>query len=162
MKRIEQDAEAGSAHGDTLTLPFELRQKSRLRARLDGGEEVALFLPRGRVLRGGDLLRADDGTVVRVVAAAEEVSTASAGDAGLLARAAYHLGNRHVALQVGDGWVRYQHDHVLDEMVRGLGLAVAVGREAFEPEGGAYAGHSHGSEVGHGHGRGRLILRRPL
>ena len=75
MRRIDADAPPGSAHQHTLTLPFDLRQKSRLRARLDGGEEVALQLPRGRVLRGGDLLRASDGSVVLVRAAAEDVST---------------------------------------------------------------------------------------
>jgi len=104
MRRIEHDAPAGSAHHATLTLPFELRQKSRLRVRLDSGEDVALSLPRGRVLRGGDLLRADDGTVVLVRAAAEEVSTVTAEDAAALARAAYHLGNRHVPVQVDQGF----------------------------------------------------------
>jgi urease accessory protein len=143
MRRIEREAPAGSQHGDTLTLPFELRQKSRLRARLDGGEEVALLLPRGRVLRDGDLLQADDGLVVRVCAAVEDVSTAEAESPHTLARAAYHLGNRHVPLQVGAGFVRYQRDHVLDEMVRGLGLSVRAERVPFEPEGGAYADHGH-------------------
>lgn len=143
MRRIEREAPAGSQSGDTLTLPFELRQKSRLRARLDSGDEVALFLPRGRVLRDGDLLLCEDGLVVRVCAAPEEVSTAEADSPHALARAAYHLGNRHVPLQVGAGFVRYQRDHVLDEMVRGLGLRVRPERVAFEPEGGAYADHSH-------------------
>ena len=109
-----------------LVLPFEQRQKSRLRTRLASGEEVALTLERGSVLRGGDLLLAADGRVVEVVAALETVSTVSAPDPWQLARASYHLGNRHVALQVGQGWLRYQHDHVLDDMVSGLGLQVVV------------------------------------
>ena len=136
----------------TLTLPFELRQKSRLRARLDDGTEVGLFLTRGTLLRGGDRLRAENGLVVAVRAAEEPVSTAHCADARLLARACYHLGNRHVALEVGEGWLRYQHDHVLDEMVRALGLTPVAERAPFEPEGGAYAaGHAHGHEHGHGH-----------
>jgi urease accessory protein len=151
MRRIEHDAPPGSPHQDALTLPFELRCKSRLRVRLDSGQDAALFLPRGRVLRGGDLLRADDGTVVLVRSAAEDVSTASAHDASALARAAYHLGNRHVALQVGSGFVRYQHDHVLDDMVRALGLTVRAERAPFEPEGGAYAASSHAHSHAHAH-----------
>jgi urease accessory protein len=142
-----------------LTLPFEQRCRSRLRARLDDGREAALFLPRGEVLRGGDLLAADDGTAIRVVAAPEAVSTARCEDPLLLARAAYHLGNRHVALQVGPGWLRYLHDHVLDDMVRALGLAVSAEQAAFEPEPGAYPGahehgHAHEASPGHSHAPG--------
>jgi len=136
---------------DRLVLPFELRQKSRLRARLESGVEVGLFLERGIVLRGGDLLRADDGTVIEVVAALETVSAVRDSDATRLARAGYHLGNRHVPVEIGQGWLRYGHDHVLDDMVRGLGLEVRVEEAPFEPEGGAY-GHSHGAG-GHAHGR---------
>jgi len=135
-----------------LTLPFELRCRSRLRARLDDGREAALFLPRGEVLRGGDLLQAEDGTVVRVVAAPEAVSTARADDSSLLTRAAYHLGNRHVALQVDQEWLRYLQDHVLDDMVRALGLQVRIEQAPFEPEPGAYGG-THPHEPGHGHER---------
>lgn len=126
-----------------LELPFELRSKSRLRTQLATGEEVGLVLERGTVLRGGDRLQADDGRIVRVVAAPEDVSTVRAPDPWSLARAAYHLGNRHVALQVGDGWIRYLHDHVLDDMVRGLGFEVALESAPFEPEAGAYGAHSH-------------------
>jgi urease accessory protein len=149
MRRIDQRAPPGSPAQDTVTLPFELRQKSRLRVRLDSGQDAAVILPRGGVLRDGDLLRADDGTVVCVRAAEEEVSTARAQDATALLRAAYHLGNRHIAVQVGEGFVRYRHDHVLDDMVRALGLSVCEEHAPFEPEAGAY-GHGHG----HGHGGG--------
>jgi len=126
-----------------LELPFELRSKSRLRTRLATGEDVGLMLERGTVLRGGDLLEAQDGRIVRVVAAPEQVSTVTVHGSGSLARAAYHLGNRHVALQVGDAWLRYLHDHVLDDMVRGLGFHVTIELAPFEPEAGAYGGHSH-------------------
>jgi urease accessory protein len=139
-----------------LVLPFELRQRSRLRAHLTSGQEVGLFLERGIVLRGGDLLRAEDGTVIEVVAALETVSTVRESDATRLARAGYHLGNRHVPVQIGPGWLRYGHDHVLDDMVRGLGLTVVVEQAPFEPEAGAYGQahgaheHSHGTDHDHG------------
>jgi urease accessory protein len=145
---------AGSPAAEKLVLPFELRQKSRLRARLASGLEVGLFLERGIVLRGGDLLLAEDGTIVEVVAALETVSTVRDPEATRLARAGYHLGNRHVPVEIGNGWLRYGHDHVLDDMVRGLGLTVIVEQAPFEPEAGAY-GHSHSHEHGdhrdHGH-----------
>lgn len=129
-----------------LELPFDLRNKSRLRTTLSSGEEIGLFLERGTVLRGGDQLACDDGRIVEVIAAPESVSTVRSMEPLQLLRAAYHLGNRHVALQVGAGWLRYQHDYVLDDMVRGLGLSVEVAEAPFEPEAGAYGGHSHGAQ----------------
>jgi urease accessory protein len=141
-----------SAAAEQLVLPFELRRKSRLRARLASGTEVGLFLERGIVLRGSDLLLADDGTVIEVVAALETVSTVRDPDATRLARAGYHLGNRHVPVEIGNGWLRYGHDHVLDDMVRGLGLTVIVEHAPFEPEAGAYGHwHAHGHSHEHGH-----------
>jgi len=134
-----------------LVLPFDLRQKSRLRACLESGEEVGLFLERGIVLRGGDLLLAEDGTVIQVIAAHETVSTVREPDATRLTKAAYHLGNRHVPVQIGSGWLRYGHDHVLDEMVKGMGLVVVVEQAPFEPEAGAYGGHGHAHSHGHSH-----------
>ena len=143
VERLSEDLPAQAS----LTLPFDQRQKSRLRTRLDSGAEVGLFLPRGTVLRHGDRLRATDGLVVEVRAAPEAVSTARADDPLLLARAAYHLGNRHVALQLGPGWLRYPHDYVLDGMARELGLAVTCEQAPFEPETGAYGGgHHHGHD----------------
>ena len=154
MLEIRQRHEGEAAPTATLTLPFDLRQRSRLRATLDDGREVGLFLPRGTVLRGDDQLLAADGTVVEVRAADETVSTVRAPVQRLL-RAAYHLGNRHVPLQIGEGWLRYGHDHVLDDMVRGLGLEVSCEQAPFEPEGGAYGGgHSHGHSHDHDHGHG--------
>jgi urease accessory protein len=146
---------AGNAD-DSLVLPFDLRSRSRFRAHLASGEEVGVILQRGQVLRGGDRLRTADGRVVAVAAAPESVSTLRCADPRVLARAAYHLGNRHVALQVGDGWLRYRHDHVLDDMARGLGLAVLQEEAPFEPEPGAYApgaahGHDHDHDHDHGH-----------
>ncbi len=152
MLKIYQRLEQTEATEQVLTLPFELRQKSRLRATLNDGTEVGLMLPRGQLLRGGDCLQAEDGTVVRVEAAPEQVSTVRHSDPLMIARACYHLGNRHVPLQIGDGWIRYQHDHVLDDMVRGLGLDVEFESAPFEPEGGAYGGgHGHHHDHSHDH-----------
>lgn len=126
----------------TLTLPFDLRQKSRLRTRLDSGEDVGLFLSRGTVLRDGDRLQTTSGLIVQVRAAPETVSTVRTDDPLLLAQAAYLLGNRHVALQLGPGWLRYLHDQVLDGLMQTLGLNVVSEQTPFEPEASAYE-HSH-------------------
>jgi urease accessory protein len=124
-----------------LVLPFERRQKTRQRARLSTGQEIGIQLLRGTVLRGGDRLRSAVGNVIEVVSAPEVVSTVPTRSLIDLARVAYHLGNRHVALEVGDGWVRYLADHVLDAMVDQLGLLVVRELEPFEPERGAYGEH---------------------
>ena len=134
-----------------LTLPIEQRVRSRLRARLDDGRDVGLFLPRGTLLRGGDRLGSDDGLVIEVVAAAETVSTIHCDNPTLLARAAYHLGNRHIPLQVEKGWLRYQHDHVLDDMLLQMGLALVVEQAPFEPEAGAYQQAAEGHHHSHNH-----------
>ena len=122
----------------TVTLPFDNRQKCRLHVTLDNGEEAALMLPRGDALRHGDRLLCNDNRVVRVQAAKEQVSTARSIDLYQLARACYHLGNRHVSLQICGCWLRYQQDPVLDRMLEGLGLQIRHELAAFEPETGAY------------------------
>lgn len=130
----------------TLTLPLESRVKSRLRAVLDDGRDAGLFLERGQVLKDGDLLTTEDGIVVKVIAAEETVSSVICDDVLLMAKACYHLGNRHVALQINPGKLQYLHDHVLDDMLRRLGLTVNVIQATFEPESGAYDGegvHHH-------------------
>ena len=150
------DANARSAPvADRLTLPFHARQKARQRVTLASGREAGLKLPRGTLLRGGDCLLASEGTLIEVQAEAEPVSTVRTDDPQQLARAAYHLGNRHVPVEVGAGWVRYGADHVLDDMLVGLGLAPVAELAPFEPEGGAYAhgepqDRAHGHEHGHG------------
>lgn len=134
---------------DRLVLPFDLRQKSRLRTKLESGDEVGVILPGGEMLRGGDLLVASDGRVVEVIAQDEKVLQANCDSPFELARAAYHLGNRHVALQIGEGWLRIANDHVLRQMLEGLGLAVVEMDAPFEPEPGAYGQHSHSHNAGH-------------
>jgi urease accessory protein len=131
-----------------LRLPFESRQKSRLKTKLVSGEEVGLILPRGEILRGGDLVTASDGRVIEIVAEPEKVLHIETKD---LARVAYHLGNRHVPVQVGEGFLRITQDHVLEEMVQKLGAKVSHLEAPFEPEAGAYAGgHHQHDEMGHG------------
>lgn len=129
-----------------LAMPFELRQKSRLRTRLADGSEVGLFLERSGVLRGGDCLRGEDGRVLRILAKPEAVLEVRCADARELARAAYHLGNRHVMLEVGPDYLRLLDDYVLHDMLRQLGCTLSAFEAPFEPEAGAYAGtpHSHG------------------
>jgi urease accessory protein len=132
---------------ERLELDFVRRTKSRLRTRLASGVEVGLFLPRGTILRGGQKLLARDGRIVEVVSAPEDLLEVRCADAFELARAAYHLGNRHVPVELGEGWLRIQTDHVLEDMLLGLGAEVSPLRAPFEPEAGAYAhGHQHGGE----------------
>ena len=140
-----------AAHQEQLSLPFELRQKSRLRTKLASGEEARLFLEHGSILRGGDCLRANDGRIVLVVAADEELMEAKCVTPFQLVRAAYHLGNRHVPVQIGDGWLRFQTDDVLAQMLRGLNATVSKVSAPFEPEAGAYAGghHHHSMDAKH-------------
>jgi len=143
ISKLKSDSSAPA--GGQLRLPFELRQKSRLRTQLVSGEEVAIMLPRGEILRGGDRVVTSDGRVIEVVAAIEKVLHVECADATELARAAYHLGNRHVPVQVGAGFLRLAEDHVLEEMLRGLGASVSHFEAPFEPEAGAYGGgHRHG------------------
>jgi urease accessory protein len=161
MMLIEKRASADAQATEYLLLPFEVRCKSRFRSRLESGEEVGLFLERGTVLRAGDLLQANDGRNVQVQAAPEAVMEARSEDVLLLARAAYHLGNRHVAVELQPGLLRFGRDHVLGEMVRGLGLKVTECEAPFDPESGAYGGHGgHTHPHGHsadGEGRGPRI-----
>lgn len=134
-----------------IYLPISDRVRSRVKITLDDGQDAGLFLPRGDLLRGGDYVKSECGVIAKIVAAPEHVSTVHCDDPWMLAKAAYHLGNRHVPLQVEAGWLRYLHDHVLDEMIQQLGLQVTLSNDAFEPEAGAYKQqpHSHGHSHSH-------------
>jgi len=140
--KTRRDAYALQVKG-RLELPFDKRQKSRLRAQLASGEAVALNLPRGEILRGGDLVVAADGRIIEIAAAVERLLHVVCADPTALARAAYHLGNRHVPVQVGDGYLRIAADHVLEAMLQGLGATATPLEAPFEPEAGAYGGHHH-------------------
>jgi urease accessory protein len=141
---------------DTLVLSYEGREKCRQRARLGSGQEAALFTVRGTVLRDGDLLKGDDGRIVRVVAAPEPTYLIRCIDARALARCAFHLGNRHTQTEVGADYLRIRVDPVLKEMVEGLGARVEQQDAPFEPEQGAY------SAAGHSHGERHLLAPVPL
>ncbi len=142
---IRRCAPIAAPYGELL-LPFDLRIRSRLRTCLVSGEEVVLKTERGAVLRGGDCLKSEDGRVVRVAAAPENVMHIVCANPIELTRAAYHLGNRHVPVEIGDGYLRIAADHVLLDMLLGLGAKVEEMQAPFEPESGAYGGHAHHDE----------------
>jgi len=146
---------AAQVHGE-LVLPYELREKCRFRARLADGEEVGVFTVRGSVLRDGELLTGEDGRVIRIVAALEPTYAVYCATPHILARCAFHLGNRHTQTQIGEGFLRIRVDPVLKDMVEGLGARVERESAAFEPEAGAYAG------AGHSHGDSHLLAPVPL
>jgi urease accessory protein len=155
-------ADQGVTAHAMLLLPYDARQKSRFRSTLPDGRDVVVMLPRGQTLRDGDALLSEEGVVLGVVAMPEPVSVVSCTDALLLSRAAYHLGNRHMPLQILPNELRYPHDHVLDEMLKQLGLNPTFARLPFEAENGAYGnghafaarGHTHHhDDAGHSHDR---------
>jgi urease accessory protein len=135
----------------SVSLDWDVRQKSRFDATDDSGRAIGVFLPRGTLVRGGDVLVLEDGSLVRVQAAPQEVlritACAEHGSAFDLTRAAYHLGNRHVPIELQPDHLKIEPDHVLADMLRAMHMTVVTVQEAFEPEGGAYNshGHSHGS-----------------
>jgi urease accessory protein len=138
-----------------VELAWDVRQKSRIEATDSLGRTLNVFLPRGTVLRGGDVLVAEDGSLVRVKAAPQPVLVVThCADHGTpfdLLRAAYHLGNRHVPLELQPDRLLLEPDHVLADMLRMQHLIVTETASAFEPEGGAY-GASGGAHAGHAHG----------
>lgn len=144
----------------TVSLDWDTRQKSRFEASDSLGRRLGVFLPRGSVVRGGDVLVAEDGSLVRVDAALQAVMLVRTcphhGSAFDLTRAAYHLGNRHVQIELQPDHLKIEPDHVLGEMLERMHLIVTQEQAAFEPEAGAYAGghghgHDHAGSPGHGH-----------
>jgi urease accessory protein len=139
----------------TLTLDWDTRQKSRFDATDSQGRALGVFLPRGVVVRGGDVLVAEDGSLVRVQAAPQDVLRITAcsehGSPFDLTRAAYHLGNRHVPIELQPDHLKIEPDHVLADMLRAMHMTVVAVSESFEPENGAYGDHG-ASAHGHGHG----------
>lgn len=132
---------------DELCLTFDMRKRGRLRATTTGGREVGLFLSRGQVLATGDILKASTGELIRVTSAPEPVITALCSDEITFAKVCYHLGNRHVPLQIGPRWLRLQPDHVLEALIQRFGMPLLRENAPFEPENGAYSsvgGHNHG------------------
>ena len=141
----------------TVQLDWDVRQKSRFDALDSQGRSLGVFLPRGTVVRGGDVLVAEDGSMIRVEAAPQNVLVITPcsehGSPFDLTRAAYHLGNRHVQIELQPDHLKIEPDHVLADMLRAMHLTVRETQAAFEPEGGAYAAGGHGHSHGHGHGQ---------
>ena len=148
----------------SIELDWDVRQKSRFDATDSQGRQLGIFLPRGTVARGGDVLVAEDGSLVKVIAAPQPVLHITHctvhGSPYDLIRAAYHLGNRHVPIELKPDHLKIEPDHVLADMLRAMHLIVNAVDEAFEPENGAYAtaghahaGHQHAHEPGDGHAR---------
>lgn len=133
----------------TIELDWDTRQKSRFDGVDSLGRQLGVFLPRGTLVRGGDVLVAEDGSMVKVIAAPQAVlritACTSHGSPFDLTRAAYHLGNRHVPIELKPDHLKIEPDHVLADLLRAMHLIVNDVSEAFEPEGGAYSsgGHSH-------------------
>ncbi len=165
-KRLPQGCGLAPAllrRASTVELDWDTRSKSRFDATDSTGRPLGIFLPRGQVLRGGDVLVAEDGSLVRVIAAPQPVLRVTAcqqhGTPLDLPRAAYHLGNRHVALEVQADHLQLEPDRVLADMLRAMHLIVSEANAAFEPEGGAYGSetpasgvhpvHRHGDTHGH-------------
>jgi len=132
----------------TLELDWDVRQKSRFDATDSQGRQIGVFLPRGTAVRGGDVLVAEDGSLVRVIAAPQPVLVithcSAHGTPFDLTRAAYHLGNRHVPIELQPDHLKIEPDHVLAAMLRAMHLIVREAEAAFEPEGGAYGAHGGG------------------
>jgi len=154
-KVLEQELSAGS-NSETISLSFDDRKRGRLKLTTDSGSDAGIQIDRGQVLRHGTVLSTEQGDLLTVLALNESVATAYVEDATLFARGCYHLGNRHVPLQIGEGFLRFQKDYVLEDMLHGLGIHVKHELAPFEPENGAYAPgtgghHHHGENDDHGH-----------
>ena len=143
----------------TIELDWDVRQKSRFAATDNQGRALAIFLPRGQAVRGGDVLVAEDGSLIRVLAAPQKVLRITAcalhGSPFDLMRAAYHLGNRHVPIELQPDHLKIEPDHVLADMLRSMHMTVVEADLPFEPEGGAYGGHvTNDGHSHHGHSHG--------
>jgi urease accessory protein len=141
------------APADTVVLDFDDRHRRRMAMTGTRGFEFLLDLENAVALRGGDALVLDDGRLIEVVAAAEPLVEIRGADPHHLIRVAWHLGNRHLPTQIMPKGLRIRRDHVIEEMVKGLGARVIEIEAPFDPEGGAYAAGGHGAHDDHGHDR---------
>jgi len=137
---------------DSITLDQDTRKKARIKTVTDKGQNVGIFMERGHPLLIGQVLKTECGLLIEVKGKEEDVSTAIASDWLLFSKVCYHLGNRHTSLQIGELWVRFKPDYVLEELAESYGLTIDKTPAIFEPESGAYgkkSGHSH--EISHVH-----------
>jgi urease accessory protein len=153
VARVLAGAARTQAADDTVRLDHDLRHRRRIALRGERGAEFLLDLPEATVLRDGDALLLEDGRIIAVTAAPEPLAEIAASDAAALARIAWHIGNRHLPAAIFADRLLIRRDHVIEEMVRGLGARVRQVDEPFEPEGGAYPhGHAQRAEAEDGHG----------
>ena len=150
LQVFERLAHSHQRRDDSITMDFDTRQKARIKAVTDKGQAIAIFVDRGQPLKIGELLKSECGKLIEVLGLPEPVITAVADDWLTFSKLCYHLGNRHTRLQVGELWLRFQPDHVLEELVLRFGLTSQHQPEVFEPESGAY-GAAHGHSHSHGH-----------
>jgi urease accessory protein len=134
---------------DSVTLDHDTRKKARIKITTDKGQELGIFMQRGHPLLVGEVLKTECGVLIEIKGKAEEVSTATAKNWMDFSRICYHLGNRHTSLQIGELWVRFKPDHVLEELAENYGLSINKTPAIFEPESGAYGSPSHGHSHSH-------------
>jgi urease accessory protein len=140
---------------DSITLDQDTRKKARIKSITDNGQGIGIFMERGHPLLIGEILKTECGLLIEIKGKAEDVSTATSTDWLTFSKVCYHLGNRHTSLQVGELWVRFKPDNVLEELAEKYGLSIDKTPAIFEPENGAYGkksgGHDHSHANGHLH-----------
>lgn len=146
MREFLKKIKSSNKINDSVTLDLHQRIKCRIKAVTDSGKSIGIFMQRGTVLENSDLIVDKDGYVIKVIAASEKISSIYSKDYLQLLKACYHLGNRHVELQINKDSLHYKHDHVLDDMIKSLGFDVIIESLPFQPENGAYHTHKEGKK----------------
>ncbi len=143
LKAFERFSHTHDPIDDAVVLDHDTRKKARIKTITEKGKDIGIFVERGHPLLVGEIVKTECGVVIEVKGKEEDVSTAIAKDWLSFSKICYHLGNRHTSLQIGELWVRFKPDHVLEELTEKFGLTVDRSPAIFEPENGAYGGHSH-------------------
>lgn len=157
LQAYERFDHTHSEIADSITLDQDTRKKARIKGKTDGGLDIGIFMERGHPLLVGEVLKTECGLFIEIKGQAESVSTAIATDWLTFTKVCYHLGNRHTSLQIGELWVRFKPDYVLEELAQSYGLTIDNTPAIFEPENGAYGrksnsqGHNHAHNHSHGH-----------
>ena len=149
LQAFERLSHSHDAIHDSVTLDQDTRKKARIKINTDQGQTLGIFMRRGHPLLVGEVLKTECGLLIEVKGKAEEVSTAIATDRMNFSRICYHLGNRHTSLQIGELWVRFKPDHVLEELAENYGLSIDRTAAVFEPENGAYGSQNYGHNHSH-------------
>jgi len=149
LKAYERFDHIHSEISDSITLDHDTRKKARIKAKTDGGADIGIFMARGQPLLVGEIIKTECGQFMRVKGQAEPVTTAIANDWLTFSKVCYHLGNRHTSMQIGELWLRFKPDHVLEALAQKYGLTIDKTPAIFEPENGAYAIGAH--EHSHAH-----------